>query len=599
MPTLLSPSPPLKNSPHSPLPHCPFPSLITHNTHSLQMTQRNQKSDRRLHKLLQRCLVTKRLASSLPAQSLCWLSSFSLLSGGFVYAQVDTSIDNIVPTAENSQPTVTNPVKKEVVRDRTATATESTQATPDFSERRARLKKRLRNKTEVSKVSPVRRSTSQSESDEPVTRIRRSRPNVEISQPDTTARRFRRQVEASRVKPARIRQEKPQSDSETTSSNYRTIPDRPSEVSQPPSISDSKKDYNNAYIDPNDYKNDGTSNNYQAPNSVVLTERSSGCRTILAQGANGGICAKIPITPYGNQRVADSNNDVTRKQAPSWIRKSQQTTAIANVSPSRRLASRDNNTGWRRTRVGPINLNNGSWREKPVASVGVSKSSFRPNRFIPNPTSFNPNPIVGSSASAPSAGELSAPMTADNTAPRDSTVAYDIPLASALPQIPYSGAVAANPGGMMFPLSVPSPITSLFGWRVHPITGDRRFHAGTDLGAAMGTPILAAATGQVEVADYVGGYGLTVILNHSSAQQTLYGHMSEIFVQPGQVVQQGSVIGQVGSTGNSTGPHLHFEVRHLTSLGWVATDPGVQLDSALSQLIKATQTARVIGQPGS
>ncbi len=566
------------------------------------MTQRNQKSDRRLHNLLQRCLVTKRLASSLPAQSLCWLSSFSLLSGGFVYAQVDTSIDNIVPTAENSQAQVTNPVKKEVVRDRSATTVEST---PDFSERRARLKKRLRNKTEVSQSSePVRRSTRQSESDEPVTRIRRSRPSVEISEPDTTARRFRRQVEASRVKPAIIRQEKPQSDSETTSSNYRTIPDRPSEVSRPPSSSDTisgtegKNDYNNAYIDPNDYKNDGTSN-YQAPNSVVLTERSGGCRTILAQGANGGICAKIPITPYGNQRVADSNNDVTRKQAPSWIRRSQATTAIANVSPSRRIATEENNTGWRRTRVGPINLNNGSWREKSVASATVSKSAFRPNRFIPNPTSFNSNPIVGLGASAPAAGELSAPMTADNTAPRDSTVAYDIPLASALPQIPYTGAIAANPGGMMFPLSVPSQITSLFGWRVHPITGDRRFHAGTDLGAAMGTPILAAATGQVEVADYVGGYGLTVILNHSFAQQTLYGHMSEVLVQPGQVVQQGTVIGRVGSTGNSTGPHLHFEVRHLTSQGWVATDPGIQLDSALSQLIQATQTARVIGQPGS
>ena len=514
-----------------------------------------------------------------------------------MFAQVDTSIDNIVPTVENSQPTVTNPVKKEVVRSRSATAVESTQATPNFSERRARLKKRLRNKTEVSKVSPVRRSTSQSESDEPVTRIRRSRPNVVISQPETTARRFRRQVEASRVNPARIRQERPQEDSETTSSNSRPI-ERPSEVSRPPSISDSKKDYNNAYIDPNDYKNDGTSN-YQAPNSVILTERSSGCRTILAQGANGGICAKIPITPYGNQRVADSNNDVTRKQAPSWIRKSQETTAIANVSPPRRLASTLNRSAWRSTRVGPINLNNGGWRQKQVASVGVSKSSFRPNRFIPNPTSFNPNPIVGSGAIAPAAGSLSAPMTADNTAPRDSTVAYDIPLASALPQIPYTGAVASNPGGMMFPLSVPSPITSLFGWRVHPITGDRRFHAGTDLGAAMGTPILAAATGQVEVADYVGGYGITVILNHSSAQQTLYGHMSEVFVQPGQVVQQGTVIGRVGSTGNSTGPHLHFEVRHLTSQGWVATDPGVQLDSSLSQLIKATQTARVIGQPGS
>ncbi len=575
------------------------------------MTQRNQKSDRRLHNLLQRCLVTRRLASSLPAQSLCWLSSLTLLSGGFVFAQVDTSIDNIVPTVENSRQTpVTNPVKRETVRSRSASAPEST-ATPDFSERRARLKKRLRSRTEVSQSTPVRRSTPESESLEPLTRIRRSRPSVVNSEPETTARRFRRQVEASRERAGREKPEVENSQQpEAKPTNTRTVPERPSEVSRPPNNSDSNlsatqgklKDYNNAYIDPNDYNNDGTSK-YQSPNSVVVTERSSGCRTILpqGQGASGGICAKIPITPYGNQRVADSadsNNQVTRSKAPSWIRRSQNL-PIANVSPVRRLASGENNSGWRRTRVGPINLNNGGWREKQVASVGVIKSDVRPNRFIPKPSSFNPNPIVASGAIAPEAGSLSAPMTADNVAPRDSTVAYDIPLASALPQIPYNSAVAVNPGGMMFPLSVPSPITSLFGWRVHPITGDRRFHSGTDLGAAMGTPILAAATGQVEVADWVGGYGLTVIMNHSSAQQTLYGHMSEIFVQPGQVVQQGTVIGRVGSTGNSTGPHLHFEVRHLTSQGWVATDPGVQLDSTLSQLIQATQTARIIGQPGS
>ena len=134
-----------------------------------------------------------------------------------------------------------------------------------------------------------------------------------------------------------------------------------------------------------------------------------------------------------------------------------------------------------------------------------------------------------------------------------------------------------------------APITSLFGWRVHPITGDRRFHAGTDLGAPTGTPILAAAKGQVESANWLGGYGLAVIINHSSAQQSLYGHMSEIFVKPGQWVEPGTVIGRVGSTGNSNGPHLHFEIRHLTQNGWVAVDPGVQLEGGLSQLAQGTQ----------
>jgi murein DD-endopeptidase MepM/ murein hydrolase activator NlpD len=151
----------------------------------------------------------------------------------------------------------------------------------------------------------------------------------------------------------------------------------------------------------------------------------------------------------------------------------------------------------------------------------------------------------------------------------------------------------------MYPLSIPASITSVFGWRIHPITGNQRFHAGTDLGAPTGTPILAAAGGQVETANWLGGYGLAVIINHKSAQQTLYGHMSEIFVQPGQWVEPGTVIGRVGSTGNSTGPHLHFEVRHLTPNGWVATDPGVQLQSGLAQLLQSLRTAQVSQQPGS
>ena len=84
-----------------------------------------------------------------------------------------------------------------------------------------------------------------------------------------------------------------------------------------------------------------------------------------------------------------------------------------------------------------------------------------------------------------------------------------------------------------------------------------------------------------------------MIINHTSAQQTLYGHMSEIFVRPGQWVEPGSVIGRVGSTGNSTGPHLHFEVRHLTQDGWVAVDPGVELQIGLSQLVQSSRTAQL------
>ncbi|EKQ70237.1 metalloendopeptidase-like membrane protein [Leptolyngbyaceae cyanobacterium JSC-12] len=143
---------------------------------------------------------------------------------------------------------------------------------------------------------------------------------------------------------------------------------------------------------------------------------------------------------------------------------------------------------------------------------------------------------------------------------------------------------------LIFPLSIPAPITSLFGWRIHPIFGTPRFHAGTDIGAPIGTPVLAAYAGQVAMADFLGGYGLAVALNHNQGkQQTLYGHLSEVFVKAGELVKQGAVIGRVGSTGNSTGPHLHFEYRELTADGWVALDPGAQLEYALAELVKTME----------
>ncbi|MBD1846483.1 M23 family metallopeptidase [Cyanobacteria bacterium FACHB-63] len=146
---------------------------------------------------------------------------------------------------------------------------------------------------------------------------------------------------------------------------------------------------------------------------------------------------------------------------------------------------------------------------------------------------------------------------------------------------------------LIFPLAIPSPITSIFGWRVHPISGDTRLHTGTDLGAPLGTPVLAALTGRVIMADFFGGYGLAVALEHNAgAQQTLYAHLSEIFVKPGDIVKQGAVVGRVGSTGNSTGPHLHFEVRQQTTDGWVALDAGASLETAMAELVKSMRVAQ-------
>jgi murein DD-endopeptidase MepM/ murein hydrolase activator NlpD len=152
---------------------------------------------------------------------------------------------------------------------------------------------------------------------------------------------------------------------------------------------------------------------------------------------------------------------------------------------------------------------------------------------------------------------------------------------------------AMPPLAIVFPIAIPAPITSLFGWRMHPISGVPRLHAGTDIGAAMGTPVLAAAGGRVMLADNLGGYGLAVALEHEGGmQQTLYAHLSAIYVKPGEVVQQGTVIGRVGSTGASTGPHLHFEMRELTPNGWVARDAGATLEIAMNRLVQALQIAR-------
>jgi murein DD-endopeptidase MepM/ murein hydrolase activator NlpD len=157
-----------------------------------------------------------------------------------------------------------------------------------------------------------------------------------------------------------------------------------------------------------------------------------------------------------------------------------------------------------------------------------------------------------------------------------------------------------NHTDLLFPLPVLASISSAFGWRVHPVTGTTRMHEGTDLAAAEGTPVLAAYPGEVAAAEYSGGYGLMVILRHlNGEQESRYGHLSEIFVRPGEAVQQGAVIGLVGSTGLATGPHLHFEWRHLTKDGWVAVDAGQHLEWAMANLMQSMQVAQIPKQPNN
>ncbi|MEH2377846.1 MAG: peptidoglycan DD-metalloendopeptidase family protein [Nostoc sp.] len=114
-------------------------------------------------------------------------------------------------------------------------------------------------------------------------------------------------------------------------------------------------------------------------------------------------------------------------------------------------------------------------------------------------------------------------------------------------------------GVMVYPSDAPT--SSPFGWRMHPILGYRRFHAGLDFAASYGSTIRAADSGIVIFAGWYGGYGRAVIIDHGKGITTLYGHTSELYVTEGEAVERGQAIAAVGSTGLSTGPHLHFEVR--------------------------------------
>ena len=120
--------------------------------------------------------------------------------------------------------------------------------------------------------------------------------------------------------------------------------------------------------------------------------------------------------------------------------------------------------------------------------------------------------------------------------------------------------IGGSTGTMTWPAD--GEVTSPFGWRVHPIFGTQRLHTGIDIGADYGDAIRAADGGVVIHADWMGGYGNAVIIDHGNGISTLYAHNSQLLVSEGQTVAKGQTVARCGSTGYSTGPHLHFEVRH-------------------------------------
>lgn len=119
--------------------------------------------------------------------------------------------------------------------------------------------------------------------------------------------------------------------------------------------------------------------------------------------------------------------------------------------------------------------------------------------------------------------------------------------------------IKANSAPNLWP--VEGQVTGSFGERIDPFNGEGAFHSGVDIGSSYGHPIIAPADGVVTVTDTMGGYGKTIMIDHGNGISTRYGHLSGFAVTAGQHVQRGEVIGYVGESGRSTGPHLHYEVR--------------------------------------
>lgn len=116
-------------------------------------------------------------------------------------------------------------------------------------------------------------------------------------------------------------------------------------------------------------------------------------------------------------------------------------------------------------------------------------------------------------------------------------------------------------GYASFMMPATGPITSMFGYRTHPVLGGTRYHSGVDIAVDYGTPILASNFGIVTEADYDGGFGNKVVISHGNGVETLYGHNSKLLVEEGEFVHQGQAIALAGSTGLSTGPHCHFTMK--------------------------------------
>ncbi len=295
----------------------------------------------------------------------------------------------------------------------------------------------------------------------------------------------------------------------------------------------------------------------------------------------------ISIDPYSND-----TNGVDKVNAPQQSGDRNSIAAIQNdpklkVESNSSIASNLESANTIATKVttqqqnvfsSDVALYGGRTEQKSIESVEPSQASVV--IFVPPPLTQSIVRPVAKTRKAPDVAIVNTVQPSATASPATSTT-ENAPQPTATVQV------------AIYPLLNPAPITSRFGWRTHPLTGARRFHAGVDIGAPSGAPVVASASGTVVSAGWNGGYGKAVVIEQpNGVRQTLYGHLSEISVQAGQSIEQGTVLGLVGSTGNSTGPHLHFEERVPNPTGWVAIDPGQEIKYALDVLKRSDPYAR-------
>ncbi|HKW18021.1 MAG TPA: M23 family metallopeptidase [Terriglobales bacterium] len=195
-------------------------------------------------------------------------------------------------------------------------------------------------------------------------------------------------------------------------------------------------------------------------------------------------------------------------------------------------------------------------RDMQVASLGSLASE------VSSLYGLKPDPVLTAAASSDTVEDDQLSSSLDRLSTLKTTAltgATTAGLTLGLHNVTTADWVRANSAPNLWP--VEGFITGAFGERIDPFNGEGAFHSGVDIGATIGQPIIAPADGVVTFADFMGGYGRAVVIEHGHGISTRYGHLKSYAVFPGEHIHRGDTIGYVGDSGRSTGPHLHYEVR--------------------------------------